>query len=668
MKPFLLLVDLQSDFLSAAGLEPPASEVIRGAARLLSGARALSVPVAHAITTVEPSGENRMPHWKARGKWLCVRGTPGHAAPAALWPWEGEAVVSKTFFSAFAGPALDRALAAAAADTLLVAGVHLHGCVRATVLDAYQRGLAVWVAEDAVGSDDPLHAAVTRRYLEERAAWFAPAAELLRRLAGAPTAQAPVLPAARVAGREVFAASSDPAVHRSPRDPRQALFSVCDAGPAEVEAAVVAARSSQADWEGVAASQRCAPLGRLADRLEAGAEGLARDLAIDVGKPVAEGRAEVLRSADLLRGVCRVARDFSRERCSPTSSWRRLPRGVVAAVTPWNNPIAIPLGKIAPALALGNAVVWKPALPASRIALRILDLAREAGVPDGLVNLVAGGRGPAAALAAAPGVDAVSLSGSSLAGWSAQEICARRRIPLQAELGGNNAAIVWDGADLARAVEAVVRGAFSFAGQRCTANRRVIVGGGAQEPFLRELATATQRLVWGDPLESDTDVGPMVSEEARARVAEAIGRAAAGGARVLTPHGAPRPAGPAAETGAYFPPTIVLGASPESEIVQEETFGPVLVVQAARDFEAALDLANGVRQGLVAALFAGPGPERERFLAGAQAGLLKWNRSTAGADGAAPFGGWKASGLGPPERGPGDLEFFTRVQTLEEGE
>ncbi len=665
MKPFLLLVDLQNDFLSAAGLEPPASEVIRGASRLLSGARALRLPIAHAITTVDPSGEDRMPHWKARGRWLCVRGTAGHAAPAELSPGKTEAVVSKTFFSAFSGPTLDRALEAAAADTLLVAGVHLHGCVRATVLDAYQRGLTVWIAEDAVGSDDPLHAAMTRRYLAERAAWFAPSTELLRRLAGSPRVQAPVLPAARVAGRDVFAASSDPAVHRSPRDTRQALFSVCDAGPAEIAAAVSAARVSREDWERATVPQRSVPLARVADRIEASEEELVRALAIDLGKPVSEGRAEVRRSAELLRGACRAARDFSPERCSLSSSWRRLPRGVVAAVTPWNNPIAIPVGKIAPALALGNAVVWKPAPQATRIALRILDLAREAGIPDGLVNLVAGSGAPGGALAAANGVDAVSLSGSSLAGWSAQEICARRRIPLQAELGGNNAVIVWEGADFGRAAGAVARGAFSFAGQRCTASRRVVVREGSEEAFLRELVAATQRLAWGDPLEPDTDVGPVVSEEACARVAGAIGRAAAGGARVLTPHAAPRAVSLPSDNGAYFPPTIVAGARPESEIVQEETFGPVLVVQVACDFDAALALANGVRQGLVAALFAGPGPERDRFLRGAQAGLLKWDRSTAGADPAAPFGGWKASGFGPSERGPGELELLTRIQTLE---
>ena len=184
MRPALLLVDLQADFLNAPGLEPAATLVVRQAARLLRSARAADVPAFHVVTSIEPDGRDSMPHWKALGRFRCVRGTPGHASPPGVSPRPGETTFSKTFFSAFSAPGLDRALEEIRADTLVVAGVHLHGCVRATVLDAYQRGLDVWVAEDAVGSDDPLHAAVTRRYLEARAARFAPVGELEELLAG----------------------------------------------------------------------------------------------------------------------------------------------------------------------------------------------------------------------------------------------------------------------------------------------------------------------------------------------------------------------------------------------------------------------------------------------------------------------------------------------------
>ena len=262
-----------------------------------------------------------------------------------------------------------------------------------------------------------------------------------------------------------------------------------------------------------------------------------------------------------------------------------------------------------------------------------------------------------------PGVDAVSVSGSSPPGWAAQEICARRRIPLQAELGGNNAAIVWEGADLAARGELLAQGAFAFAGQRCTANRRVDRAGSLFDEFLELLSAADGDAPLGRSVRSGDARRPArLGGGAGPRRRRRRGAAAARGAR-SSRRTRSRRAGP----GAWYPPTIVVGAPHESAIVQEETFGPVLVLERARDFEEALGLANGVRQGLVAALFAGPGPWRERFGAPREAGILKWNSSTADADADAPFGGWKASGLGPPEHGPGDVEFYSRLQAIYDG-
>jgi alpha-ketoglutaric semialdehyde dehydrogenase len=624
MRPLALFVDLQNDFLSAAGLEPPSSEVVRNAARLLAGARERSLRVVHVMTSVHPETDDRMPHWKALGVRKCVRGTPGHRPPPELAPRPGEPIVSKSFFSAFSAPELAAALAGA--DTLLVAGVHLHGCVRATVLDAYAHGLAVWIAEDAVGSDDPLHAAVTRRYLDGRAARFAPVDELLAKVA---VGAAPGPDAGRYAAEAARASS--------------------------------AARRAAPAWSAATPEERARPLEALAARLEAEAPALARALATEVGKPVALGEAEVRRTAELLRRAAAL-RLPEPSWAGPASSYRRVPLGVVAVVTPWNNPLAIPWGKIGPALALGNTVVWKPAPAATRLAERSLDAAHDAHLPDGVVTLVPGDRRAAAAVMSDPGVDAVSLSGSSAAGWAAQEICARRRIPLQAELGGNNAAIVWEGADLPRTASLLVQGAFEFAGQRCTANRRAVVADRLFDRLLELLSAAAATLPWGDPFDPATRVGPLVSEEARDRVAAALAGAAAGGALLITPH----PLAPS-RPGAWYPPTIVVGAAHESAIVQEETFGPVLVLERASSFDEALRLSNGVRQGLVAALFAGPGPWRNRFQNAAAAGILKWNISTSDADANAPFGGWKASGLGPPEHGPGDVEFYSKLQAIYDG-
>jgi len=182
VKPILLLVDLQRDYLRSPGLEPAAGLVTAQASRLLRSFRDLALPVVHVWTTVDRGRDQRMPHWRRMGKWQCEEGTDGHRPPAELQPLPGEAVVHKRFFGAFGTGELERVLNTLEADTLLLAGVHLHACVRASALDAYERGYRVWIADDAVASDDPLHAAITRRYLQERAAEFNSVDHWLREL------------------------------------------------------------------------------------------------------------------------------------------------------------------------------------------------------------------------------------------------------------------------------------------------------------------------------------------------------------------------------------------------------------------------------------------------------------------------------------------------------
>jgi alpha-ketoglutaric semialdehyde dehydrogenase len=257
-----------------------------------------------------------------------------------------------------------------------------------------------------------------------------------------------------------------------------------------------------------------------------------------------------------------------------------------------------------------------------------------------------------------PEVDAVTLTGSSLAGFSAQEVCARRRIPLQAELGGNNAAIVWPDADLEHAAREIAEGAFAQAGQRCTANRRVVVHVDCRDRLLELLQRETAALPWGDPRLRETKVGPLVSPEARDRLAGLVSRAG-DGVELIVPHGR----APDAE-GAWYPPTIARVDDPAHELVQHESFGPLLVVQTASGWDEAMALLDGVPQGLAAALFSSSSDLAERFLDEALAGILKLNRSTADAEVDVPFGGWKASGIGPPEHGGFDRDFYTRPQAV----
>jgi acyl-CoA reductase-like NAD-dependent aldehyde dehydrogenase len=622
--PLLILVDLQSDYLSARSLDRSAELVVDRAALMLRHCRNLGVRIVHVWTSVSREPDDRMRHWKAMNRWSCELGTPGHQPPVELQPLPTEVVVHKTGFSAFAGGRLAELLQHWGVDTLLVAGVHLHACLRQLIVDAYEAGLEVWVADDATASNDPLHAATTRRYWEDRTVSFAPAEELLRRLASSERH-----------------GSSDPDWNA-------------------VKSSVERARRAFHVWRRHPQARRAAMIERLAKALTDRAEDLSEAIALEIGKPIHFARVEVRRTVDMLRDVMRHGLHSPDDANAGTSRVRRVPHGVVAVITPWNNPSYIALGKIGPALLWGNAVVWKPALEAGEVSRRLLRMLAEAGCPEGLVALLEGGRRTALALMRHDGVAAVTLTGSSDTGYCAQDACASRRLPLQAELSGNNAAIVWRDADMALAARRVAAGAFEVAGQRCTANRRVILHASCAEPFMDLLQGEAATLIWGDPLKPETRIGPLVNAAHFERVSGSVERAAT----VCDPPILPLGKKPSSNGKHFYPPTILQCADPTSAIVQEETFGPVLVVQIARDWEHAVDLCNGVRQGLVAAIFTRSEDVADRFLDEAHAGILKVNQSTADAEVGVPFAGLKASGIGPPEHGAFDRDFYTRIQVV----
>jgi acyl-CoA reductase-like NAD-dependent aldehyde dehydrogenase len=627
MKPLLALVDFQNDYLDGSAIEPAVDAVVELAAQLLTTCRERDIPIVHIRTAVSRDLDNCMKHWKDTNRWKCELGTLGYEPPELLVEQPGEWIIHKTGFSGFAGTDLAALVQQHALDTLIVAGVHLHACVRATVIDAYQLGMKVYIAEDAVASDDPLHAATTRRYLEARTVGFA-AVDVLR---------------STLSGSEI-----------SPNSPLEVTT---------VRAAIDPAASYRSEWRATTKQHRIDLAQRFIEGLAHGAGTLADLIADEVGKPVRFSRTEVIRTGEMLAAI--VARFAAYREMEEASSVRvrRRPHGTVAVITPFNNPVFLPLGKILPAILHGNTVVWKPAPEATRVSRQVMTLFRMAGWPEGLVSLLEGDRCVGGALLQDSRIDAVTITGSSAAGFSAQEACGHRRIPLQAELGGNNAAIIWADADLAHAAQQVASGAFDMAGQRCTANRRVVVHRSIYENFMRHLLTASRAIPSGDPTCDETRIGPLVSAARRRFVAGMVRRAEAAGATSIHPMGKESPlSGSVSER--WYPPTILRCDEPQHEIVQEETFGPVLVLQTARDWTHAIELCNGVRQGLAAAIFTESGDIADRFLDQAQAGILKVNLSTADAAVDAPFGGWKGSGIGPPEHGVFDIEFFTRCQTV----
>ncbi len=644
MKPVLLLVDLQGDFLDSPGLQSPRESLVLQTTRLLQGCRQGKIPVIHIWTTISPGEDRRLPHWKKSNRWLCVAGTDGHKTPPPLQPLENEIVISKTGVNGFAGGDLDAALKQSACDFVLVAGVHLHTCIRTIAAESLERSLQVIIADEAVASNDPVYAAATRRWLSERCVEFLSTGEILSRLAGHGPARL---------------------IHRSPSETGKIRFEIPIADTDEIGAAIASAQAVGRDWRQASLDSRLEILEKAAVQLEASAPELARQMAVEIGKPVSHGREEVRRAAASVRDVIRRAAVWEFTRREPAGMIRYEPVGIVAIISPWNNPVAIPVGKIAPALAYGNTVVWKPAPAATRISEAVLKIWRAAGVPENVVQILSGDHTTAQKLAANEKIGAVTITSSAEAGFAIQEICARRFLPLQAELSGNNAAIVWDDADLPHAATQITWGAFGFAGQRCTANRRVIVSAAIFEMFFRELKLAAEKLNWGDPLEETTDIGPVIHTGSRDGQMALISAAEnSGAARRIEFLFGQRAREPWVQAGAYAQPAIVWCEQSQHPLVQEETMTPLLVVQRAETFEQALELGNGVRHGLAAALFSHDADLQKKFLAGAHAGILKLNATTAGVDVSLPFGGWKMSGFGPPEHAEGDRLFYTRMQAV----
>jgi acyl-CoA reductase-like NAD-dependent aldehyde dehydrogenase/nicotinamidase-related amidase len=621
MAPCLISLDLQDGYLEDPGLEPAAGRLLAGAAAWLERFRERGLPIVHVRTTVRPEG-SALPHWDERRRLDFAPGAAGwrFAAPAA--PLDGEPVVEKTHYSAFQSGRLLQLLEELDAGRVVVIGVHLHGCVRSTALDASAAGLSVDIADDATASSDPPHAAATRRWMSTRGFRFLELDEW--------------------------------EAEEGPRFEQPAV---------RPDRAAVRAAAAFRGWSASSAELRVAALEPLAALLRDEAPSLARMMASEIGKPVRDGEAEVAYAADLVEeSLSRVSETTLR---TEDGEARRVPHGPTLLVTPWNNPIAIPVGKIVPALAFGNTAVWKPSPQAAGAVAELHELISTLDLPAGALERVEGGAPEVAALLTGDRIEAVSLTGSLEAGRAIQDLCARRLIPLQAELGANNAAVVCGEADLERAANEIATAAFSFAGQRCTATRRAIVVEHAHEPFASALRARIEELRPGDPRSPDTDFGPVVSHRAAARIEATIARAESEGATAWRPRWAGGPA--FAELRArlpFVPPTLIEGAAPESEIVCHETFGPVLVLIPAATVEEAIERCNEVPQGLAASVHAGSEREIADFVRNARAGLLEVNRSTAGAAASLPFGGLGLSGVGPPEHGEGDVEFHTRWQTV----
>ncbi len=452
----------------------------------------------------------------------------------------------------------------------------------------------------------------------------------------------------------------------NPSRPDDVIAEVALADEAVARDAVAAAAAAFDGWRRTPAPQRGEILRRAGDLLDRRADEVGHGLAREEGKTVAEAVGETRRAAAILRyyagQTLEPDGDTYPSHFSETLLYtRREPLGVVVAITPWNFPLAIPAWKIAPAIAYGNTVVWKPAELVPLTSVAFLQALDDAGLPRGVLNLVLGrGSQIGETIVSAPETAAVSFTGSNAVGDRLRVTAAAHSKKLQLELGGKNPAVVLADADLDFAAEQVARGAFLSAGQKCTATSRVIVEDAVLDDFLERLVARAETWVVGDALDEATQVGPLASQAQLDTVLSYLevagdeqGEMRAGGGR------------PEGLGGGYFVrPTVVTGLPAGSRVASEEIFGPVAAVLPAESYDHALALANDTPFGLTAALFTRDLSRALSFAESVRAGVVKINQESAGLEFHLPFGGTKGSSSGTREQGKTARDFYTEWKTV----
>ncbi len=471
-----------------------------------------------------------------------------------------------------------------------------------------------------------------------------------------------------IAGRWVPVAGGATTEGRDPADTRRVVARAADSGAEDVEAAVAAASEAFPDWSARPAPERGQVLGRVARLIEGRAEELATLMTREMGKVIAETRGEVVmarRVADYNAGAGYRLQGTTlpSHQAGTFVAMLREPVGVAAVVTPWNFPLAVPLWKVAPALVTGNTVVYKPSEVTPAVAVRMVELFEEAGLPPGVLNLVLGqGATAGEPLVRHPAVGAVSFTGSTATGGHVYECGAAHRARVTCEMGGKNPLVVLEDADLDAAVDATVRGAFGTTGQRCTATSRALVQRSVLAPFTEAVVARARSLRVGSGLDPDVAMGPLASEAQLDKVTGYLDRARQEGLEPLC--GGGRPADEALAHGWFVEPTVFAGLDPSHPLCREEVFGPVLVVLPVEDLDEAIHLANDVDYGLSASIFTRDGAAAMHFARRAEVGMVHVNEPTFGSEAQISFGGTKGSGIGEREMGEEGLRFFTELKSV----
>jgi len=436
----------------------------------------------------------------------------------------------------------------------------------------------------------------------------------------------------------------------------------------DVDRAVATAKAAYDDWRLTPAPKRGEILFRVARILEREKAALTDLVTREMGKVKAEAGGDVQEAIDITYYMAGEGRRlFGHTTPSELQNkWNmsiRVPIGVVGAITPWNFPVAIPSWKSIPALICGNTVVIKPAEDTPALAQRFVDLLLEAGIPEGVVNIVHGfGEDAGAALVRHPDVPVITFTGSRETGITVAKAAAERLKHLHVELGGKNAIIVLDDADLDLAVDGIVWSAFGTSGQRCTAASRVIVQRGVYDELQQRLVARVEKLRLGPGWEDDTDIGPLINRAALEKVHSYTEIGKGEGADLLT-GGEVASEGDLGK-GFFYRPTVFGGVEAGMRIANEEIFGPTTALIPVHDFDEALRVANGVRYGLSSSIFTRDVNKAFRAMRDLEAGITYINAGTIGAEVHLPFGGTKETGNGHREAGQAALDVYTEWKSI----
>jgi alpha-ketoglutaric semialdehyde dehydrogenase len=436
----------------------------------------------------------------------------------------------------------------------------------------------------------------------------------------------------------------------------------------EAKTAIASAKEAFPKWKSTPPPVRGKLLFKAMNLLQEKLEDVAVTLTKEEGKILRESRGEIQRAINIMEFTAGEGRRLNgstipSELPNTFIYTIRQPLGVVGLITPWNFPVAIPIWKIAPALLAGNTVVFKPATFTPLTAIKIVEIFEEAGFPPGVLNLVMGsGSTVGDEIVRHPDVHALSFTGSNDVGCALYEQASQRGIRVQWEMGGKNPLLILSDADLNLAVEGAILGGFGSTGQRCTAASRVIVEDTIADKFIEMLIARTEKIRVGDGMDSNTDMGPAIDESQMNTVLKYIEIGKSEGARLL--RGGKRITTGSYAKGFFIEPTLFDNVTMNMRIAQEEIFGPVISVLRAKTFEEGVEIANGVKYGLSASLYSSDISKIMRFVEMSEVGKVHINSSTIGGEAQAPFGGSKATGIGPREQGTEVFEFYTEVKAV----